>query len=102
MFWHNTLFYSLLKQIACIILPFFPKTRVSINKLNIYFTWTYQETVDVLWPSNQHGEVPKLFRQSEENLIFIIDGVLGKKLNRLVHSLDFKGKYVISQNGINL
>lgn len=36
---------------------------------------TYQETVDVLWSSNQHGEISELFRQSQQNLIFIIDGV---------------------------
>lgn len=47
--------------------------RNDIRKL--YFTRTYQETVDILWTSNQHGEIPKLFRQRQENLIFIIDGV---------------------------
>lgn len=36
---------------------------------------TYQETVDILWPSHQHSEIAKLFRQGQEHLIFVIDGV---------------------------
>ncbi len=36
---------------------------------------TYQETMDVLWPSHQHSEIAKLLSQGQEHLIFIIDGV---------------------------
>lgn len=35
----------------------------------------YQETVDILRPTHQHGEVAQLLSQSKEHLILIIDGV---------------------------
>lgn len=36
---------------------------------------TYQKTVNILRPSNQHREIAKLLSQSQKHLIFIIDGI---------------------------
>lgn len=36
---------------------------------------TYQKTVNILRPSNQHREIAELLSQSQKHLIFIIDGI---------------------------
>lgn len=56
---------SLLKTMTCI----------HIAQIKLISPRTYQKTVNVFWASNQHGEISKLFRQRQENLVFIIDGV---------------------------
>jgi hypothetical protein len=45
---------------------------------------THQQAVYILWASHQTSECSQLFRQGQQNLIFIIDGVYGTNTDSVI------------------
>lgn len=66
---------------ACLFLEGDPQTG---GQGDLPASQTHQQAVDVLGASHQRGEGSQLFRQGQEDLILIVDGIWGTKTDSVI------------------